>query len=110
MPTYDYRCTSAGHRFELFQSFGDEGGADCPVCGSSSERVISAVAVHFKGSGFYKTDNASSRSRGTSGSQDDSEKPKGSSRDKASNGSSSDKQSNSSSSDSHSRRGSTKAD
>ena len=63
MPTYEYRCASAGHRFELFQSFGDEGGADCPVCGSSSERVISAVAVHFKGSGFYKTDNASSSTR-----------------------------------------------
>ena len=58
MPTYDYECTDAGHRFELFQRFGETPGARCPVCGSNARRMISPVAVHFKGSGFYKTDNA----------------------------------------------------
>ena len=75
MPTYDYRCTSCSHRFERRQGFGDDPGAACPVCGAESERVISAVAVHFKGSGFYRTDNSSSRSRGANGAPGDSEKP-----------------------------------
>jgi putative FmdB family regulatory protein len=60
LPIYDYRCTSCGQLFEARQSFNDEPGAPCPACGDRSERLITAVAVHFKGSGFYKTDYKSS--------------------------------------------------
>ena len=56
MPTYDYRCPK-GHEFELFQRMSDPLPEACEVCGASPvERVLSPVAVHFKGSGFYSTD------------------------------------------------------
>jgi putative FmdB family regulatory protein len=56
MPTYDYRCPE-GHTFELFQRMSDPPPSACVVCGASPvERVLSPVAVHFKGSGFYATD------------------------------------------------------
>lgn len=57
MPTYEYRCTACEKEFEKFQRISDEPGAECPVCGAVSERLISAGAgLLFKGSGFYITD------------------------------------------------------
>jgi putative FmdB family regulatory protein len=57
MPTYEYRCTACQHEFEKFQRMSDEPGAECPVCGSASERRLSGGAgLLFKGSGFYITD------------------------------------------------------
>jgi len=57
MPTYEYRCPSCGHVFEIFQKMSDEPGAECPECGSASERLLSAGAGFlFKGEGFYITD------------------------------------------------------
>lgn len=56
MPTYDYRCPK-GHEFEVFQRMSDPLPEACEVCGASPvERMLSPVAVHFKGSGFYSTD------------------------------------------------------
>ena len=56
MPTYEYRCPD-GHTFELFQRMSDPRPDACEVCGAAPvERVLSAPAVHFKGSGFYATD------------------------------------------------------
>jgi len=56
MPTYEYRCPE-GHTFELFQRMSDPRPDACEVCGAGPvERVLSAPAVHFKGSGFYSTD------------------------------------------------------
>jgi putative FmdB family regulatory protein len=57
---------SCGHRFEARQGFNDEPVAQCPTCGERSERLITAVAVHFKGSGFYKTDYKSGNGRAPS--------------------------------------------
>ena len=61
MPKYDYKCSdeNCGEIFEVTQSFSDEPIANCIVCGNSSKRLISRVAVHFKGSGWYSTDNRS---------------------------------------------------
>ncbi|RMH27647.1 MAG: zinc ribbon domain-containing protein [Planctomycetota bacterium] len=58
MPTYDYRCGSCGHSFELFQSMKDSAKRKCPECGRLAlERLIGTGAgVLFKGSGFYQTD------------------------------------------------------
>jgi putative FmdB family regulatory protein len=58
MPTYDYRCDSCGHAFELFQSIKAEPVKACPKCAAeSARRVIGAGAGFiFKGSGFYITD------------------------------------------------------
>jgi putative FmdB family regulatory protein len=56
MPLYEYQCKQCGHRFERIQSFSAEDVKECPVCQGSVERLISAPAVQFKGSGFYSTD------------------------------------------------------
>ena len=61
MPKYDYKCNneSCGEIFEVTQSFSDEPVANCVICGNSSKRLISKVAEHFKGSGWYSTENRS---------------------------------------------------
>lgn len=56
MPLYEYECKNCGHRFERIQSFSAESVKECPVCHGEVERLISAPAVRFKGSGFYSTD------------------------------------------------------
>ena len=57
MPTYEYECLEAGHRFEEFQSITEPPIENCPVCGGRSRRLISGGAgILFKGSGFYQTD------------------------------------------------------
>ena len=57
MPIYEYRCENE-HRFEAFQPMADDALDICEVCGAPAQRVLSAPAVHFKGSGFYTTDYA----------------------------------------------------
>ena len=57
MPTYEYKCSQCGHRFEAFQSITADPLSDCPRCHGSVRRVISSGGgVIFKGSGFYTTD------------------------------------------------------
>jgi len=58
MPTYDYSCTSCGHRFELFQSISEPRKRKCPRCKKPKlERLIGQGAgILFKGGGFYQTD------------------------------------------------------
>lgn len=56
MPLYEYRCTACGHTFEKIQSFSAPDEKECPKCGALVERLISAPAIQFKGSGFYLTD------------------------------------------------------
>lgn len=58
MPTYDYRCKSCEHTWELFQSITAKPVRKCPSCGkSAAERVIGPGAgIIFRGSGFYQTD------------------------------------------------------
>jgi putative FmdB family regulatory protein len=60
MPTYDYRCTACGARFEAWQKFSDEPIRVCPTCSGPAQRVIHAPAITFKGSGFYITDSKGS--------------------------------------------------
>ena len=55
MPTYEYKCVN-GHMFELKQSFSDKPIDKCPECNASAKRVIHAVSVTFKGSGWYVND------------------------------------------------------
>lgn len=58
MPLYEYRCKQCGHQFEKIQSFSAPDEKVCPVCEGELERLISAPAVQFKGSGWYVTDYA----------------------------------------------------
>ena len=57
MPTYDYKCLSCEHHFEVFQSMTAELVSNCPKCNGKVKRLIGTGAGPiFKGSGFYQTD------------------------------------------------------
>lgn len=59
MPLYEYQCTSCGERTEIIQKLSDPPYQHCPKCGGEMKKLLSAPAIQFKGSGFYKTDYAS---------------------------------------------------
>ena len=94
MPIYEYRCEN-GHTFEVFQSMSEDPVGKCIECGAKAERILSAPAIHYKGSGFYTTDYArkgkkapagdgSSSGSGDSSSSSSSDKSSGKSSDKSS--------------------------
>ena len=57
MPTYEYKCSNCGHRFEEFMAISDNHQITCPICNAPSKRLISAGGgIIFKGHGFYETD------------------------------------------------------
>ncbi len=56
MPLYEYRCRNCGHQFEKIQSFSAPEEKECPVCQGPVEKLLSASAIQFKGSGWYATD------------------------------------------------------
>jgi putative FmdB family regulatory protein len=69
MPTYEYECTKCGHTFEAFQSMTEKPLARCPECKGALRRLIGGgLAVIFKGSGFYSTDNKRSSTLAGNGS------------------------------------------
>lgn len=61
MPTYEYACSSCRRRFDIVQSFSDEPLTTCEECGGKLKRVFHPVGVVLKGSGFYATDNRSTK-------------------------------------------------
>jgi len=64
MPLYEYECKKCKHRFERIQSFSAQPVKKCPKCGGTVERLLSAPAVQFKGTGWYVTDYARKSSPG----------------------------------------------
>jgi len=56
MPLYEYECTVCGHRFEVIQSFSAAPIETCKKCGAPVLKLLSAPAIHFKGTGWYVTD------------------------------------------------------
>ena len=61
MPTYEYECTNCHRRYEFVQKFTDPPMETCEACGGKLKRIWTSVGVVLKGSGFYSTDNRSSR-------------------------------------------------
>ncbi len=59
MPVYQYACTQCSDQLEVRQSFTDDALTVCPACEGRLRKVLSAVGVVFKGSGFYRTDSRS---------------------------------------------------
>jgi putative FmdB family regulatory protein len=68
MPLYEYQCVKCNQRIELIQRHSDPPPAECEKCGGGMKKLHSAPAIQFKGSGFYKTDYASSSSTAPSSS------------------------------------------
>jgi putative FmdB family regulatory protein len=58
MPLYEYRCENCGELFEVMQKFSDEPLKTHEKCGGAVQRLLSAPALQFKGSGWYITDYA----------------------------------------------------
>ena len=74
MPLYDYRCHRCGEVFEVRQKFADPLLTEHEACGGEVERLISAPALQFKGTGWYVTDYAKNgKSPSTTGTNTKSE-------------------------------------
>ena len=79
LPLYEYHCVKDG-TFEQVRKFSDPPLEKCPKCGGPIEKLLSAPAIQFKGTGWYITDYArkgggkdsSSSDKGSSGSSDKS--------------------------------------
>ena len=71
MPLYEYKCDRCGETFEVMQKFSDDPLKVHEGCGGAVERLLSAPALQFKGSGWYVTDYAG-KTTAKEGSQADS--------------------------------------
>ncbi len=56
MPIYEYQCQSCSRQTEALQRISDPPLETCDECGGALEKLISAPAFQFKGSGWYVTD------------------------------------------------------
>ena len=65
MPLYEYQCGRCG-RFEVIRKFSDAPLEACPTCGQEVQKLPSAPAIQFKGTGWYITDYARKSSGGES--------------------------------------------
>lgn len=52
MPTFAFECLNCGYKFTQLLPAGTKE-ALCLECGSTSKKLLTAPAVHFKGGGFY---------------------------------------------------------
>jgi putative FmdB family regulatory protein len=58
MPIYEFECRKCKAKLEVLQKMSDKPPVKCPTCGGRLERLHSAPAIQFKGSGWYVTDYA----------------------------------------------------
>ena len=68
MPLYEYQCERCG-RFEIIRKFSDPAVSVCPTCGEEVQKLPSAPAIQFKGTGWYVTDYARKSSGGDGASK-----------------------------------------
>ena len=74
MPLYEYQCPQDG-TFEKIRKFSDPPLTACPTCGGPIEKLPSAPAIQFKGTGWYITDYAR-KSSGVEGGKEAKDKAK----------------------------------
>ena len=58
MPIYEYECRKCKAHTEVYQKINDKPRTRCPKCKGRLDKLMSASAVHFKGTGWYVTDYA----------------------------------------------------
>ena len=78
MPTYEYVCSKCDRHLEVYQTFSEEPLKRHAECGGKLTKVLGAVGIVLKGSGFYRTDNPSSSRRSSEKSDSSSSDSKGS--------------------------------
>lgn len=59
MPIYEYQCRKCKAHIEVFQKMTDKPQVKCRKCGGRLEKLLSAPAIQFKGSGWYVNDYSS---------------------------------------------------
>lgn len=64
VPIYEYECRKCGARNEVMQKVTDKPLSKCKKCGGRLEKLLSAPAIQFKGSGWYVTDYAGKKAEG----------------------------------------------
>jgi putative FmdB family regulatory protein len=74
MPLFEYQCTKCNERSEILQRAADPPYTHCPKCGGEVKKLFSSPAIQFKGSGFYKTDYATTSTGKSSEKSEKSEK------------------------------------
>ena len=95
MPTYEYVCSKCDQHLEVYQSFSEEPLKRHSGCGGKLSKVLGSVGIVLKGSGFYRTDNASSSRRSAERSDSSSSSETSSSSSESKSGSSDSKSSDS---------------
>jgi len=58
VPLYEYQCAKCHRRTEKIETVAGPHLKKCPHCGGKVERMLTAPAIQFKGSGWYVTDYA----------------------------------------------------
>jgi putative FmdB family regulatory protein len=102
VPIYEYKCDN-GHVFDVLQKMSEESLTECVECGAPAQRVLTAPAVHFKGSGFYNTDYGKRKGGGNGAGGSESSSSESKSSDSSSSSDSSDSSDSGSSSKSDSK-------
>lgn len=59
MPIYEYECLVCQKAHEVIQRHNDTPLTQCPDCGGPMKKLISNSSFVLKGTGWYKTDYAS---------------------------------------------------
>ena len=108
MPTYEYVCSKCDQHLEVYQTFSEEPLKRHSGCGGKLTKVLGAVGIVLKGSGFYKTDNPSSSRRSSEKSDSSASSSSSSSDSKSSESKSSDSKSSDSKTSTKSDSGSSK--
>jgi putative FmdB family regulatory protein len=64
VPLYEYKCLKCGRQTERIEKHAGPHLKKCPHCGGRVERMASAPAIQFKGSGWYVNDYSKKTSGG----------------------------------------------
>lgn len=89
MPIYEYECRKCKAHIEVFQKMTDKPSVKCRKCGGRLDKMFSASAIQFKGSGWYVTDyadggkKAAAKADSEAGSSDDKKSEKSEKTEKA---------------------------
>ena len=70
MPTYDYVCTSCGHKIEIMHPIHGQGPSICGECGGPMRRAFGVPSFHFKGSGWARKERSGASKRNVAGQKE----------------------------------------
>ncbi len=72
MPIYEFECRKCKDHLEVYQKMSDKPPVKCRKCGGRLEKLVSASAIQFKGSGWYVTDYAGNGRKAAEKAESDS--------------------------------------